>query len=175
MLALLALTGCGTSDKEDPPGVYVARIGSDVRVRRASSEEARLVPLEATLVGTFCGGGESYPRATSPNGSARASVRSEHTTDAHGFAEDKVSLDAVEADGTQRRSYGTWAWVGGFAWSPDARHIAISADGRIWIVEPYRPGRRRVTQPGYQYEDVCPVWIDRRTIAFYRHSPPALP
>jgi hypothetical protein len=32
-----------------------------------------------------------------------------------------------------------------------------------------------VTRPGYRYEDICPTWLDGRTIAFYREIPTALP
>jgi hypothetical protein len=176
VLGSLALAGCANGDDRDPTGVFVAaRLGRELQVRRATSDEERLVRVEYTLVGTFCARTEAgRDAAAAPDGSARAYVRIDRAAEAQGLG-DTVSLRVVDRDGQRRRTYRRWASVGGFAWSPDARQIAISADGRIWVVKPYRPGRRRVTQPGYEYVDICPVWIDGRTIAFYRAHSAALP
>ena len=204
VLASLTLAGCVTSGEEDPTGVFVVRLGADLHVRRARPDEERLVCTRSesgsrraptrgrpTVVRK---GKTSFVRppglATlepiargvtynewSPDGRTLAFVRTHEYVDrATGLAwPNGDSLHLVKADGTGLRSYGRWFSIKSIAWSPDAQRIALSTVSGIWFVETHHVGRHRVTRPGYVVEDICPTWLDARSIAFHRAPLNALP
>jgi Tol biopolymer transport system component len=63
--------------------------------------------------------------------------------------------------------------IGEFApsWAPDSRHLVISYDGALWVIDTQSRATRQLTKP-VGLEDADPRWSpDGKTIAFTRRTP----